>query len=172
MRKLTISTLMVACAALASTLGQAQATQAGKDAIKPPVERLCAGTSNQAEHEHYAKRLAERLKLTDAQKAAFKTFQDARIKSLADAKAVLCAKQPDLSSFESRLVFSQTFLEARLEALKAENPLLIAFYKSLDPQQQAEFDEMRADRTASDGGNGHGRSPHRRHHHHHHRHHQ
>ena len=125
MPTLKFSVLMYTCLALASTFGQAQAASDGKDAVKPPVERLCADTSNQAEHEKYAQRLAEHLKLTDAQKAAFKAFQDARIKSLADSKAALCAKPPDLSSFESRLVFSQTFLETRLAALKADRKSVV-----------------------------------------------
>jgi hypothetical protein len=55
----------------------------------------------------------------------------------------LCASKPDLSSFEGRLVFHQAFLEDRLEAVKAENPKLIAFYKSLDADQKAKFDRFR-----------------------------
>jgi hypothetical protein len=92
-------------------------------------------------------RLADHLKLNDAQKTAYNEFKAARLKSLEDSKAKLCAKEPDLSSFEERLVFSQTFLEARLDALKAENPKLIAFYNSLDAKQKATFDKFRA-RTA------------------------
>jgi hypothetical protein len=87
--------------------------------------------------------LTELLDLNDAQKAAFKEFHEARRKSLEDAKATLCANKPDLSSFEARLVFGQTFLEARLTALKAENPKLIAFYNSLDAHQKEKFDRFR-----------------------------
>ncbi len=92
-------------------------------------------------------RLADHLNLNDAQKAAYNEFKEARLKSLDDSRAKLCAKEPDLSSFEERLVFTQSFLEARLDALKAENPKLIAFYNSLDAKQKKKFDKFRA-RTA------------------------
>ncbi|MGA9092061.1 MAG: Spy/CpxP family protein refolding chaperone, partial [Bradyrhizobium sp.] len=92
-------------------------------------------------------RLASYLDLNDAQKAAYNEFKEARLKSLADSKTKLCAKEPDLSSFEERLNFSQNFLEARLDALKSENPKLIAFYNSLDAKQKKKFDKFRA-RTA------------------------
>ncbi len=55
----------------------------------------------------------------------------------------LCATKPDLSTFEGRLGFHQSFLEDRLEAVKAENPKLIAFYKSLDAEQKAKFYKFR-----------------------------
>ena len=54
----------------------------------------------------------------------------------------LC-QQPDLTSFEGRLAFSQAFVETRLAALKAENPKLIAFYNSLDAKQKEKFDRFR-----------------------------
>ena len=41
-------------------------------------------------------------------------------------------------------MFTQSFLEARLDALKAENPKLIAFYNSLDDKQKHRFDRFRA----------------------------
>jgi hypothetical protein len=41
--------------------------------------------------------------------------------------AALCASKPDLFSFKARLAFGQSFLEARLAALKAQNPKLVAF---------------------------------------------
>jgi len=79
----------------------------------------------------------------DAQKSAFKQFHKASRKSIEDAKVTLCANKPDLSSFEARLNFGQTFLEARLTALKTENPKLIAFYNSLDAEQKEKFDRFR-----------------------------
>jgi DNA gyrase/topoisomerase IV subunit B len=66
-------------------------------------------------------------------------FHEARRKSLEDSKAAFCASKPDLSSFEARLAFSEAFLEARLAALKAENPKLIAFSNSLDAKQKEKF---------------------------------
>jgi len=48
-------------------------------------------------------------------------------KPLKTATTHLCATKPDLSSFEGRLGFHQAYLEDRLEAVKSENPKLIAF---------------------------------------------
>jgi hypothetical protein len=42
-------------------------------------------------------------------------------------------------AFPASLAFA-TFLEARLTALKAENPKLIAFYNNLDTRQKDRFD--------------------------------
>src|ERR1700733_7845130 len=130
MRKLNVTTLILVSAAFGATLGQANAAQYGPR--RAPFERLCAEQGGPSHHAELADRLAEHLDLNDAQKAAFKEFHEARKKSIEDSKASLCANKPDLSSFEARLIFAQTFLEARLTALKAENPKLIAFYNSLD----------------------------------------
>ncbi|MGD0850772.1 MAG: Spy/CpxP family protein refolding chaperone [Bradyrhizobium sp.] len=140
MRKPNFSIVIVAAAAFAVTLGPA-AAQAGPG--HAPFERLCAERGGPTHHPELADRLAEHLDLNDAQKAAFKEFHEERRKSLEAAKATLCANKPDLSSFEARLVFGQNFLEARLNALKAENPKLIAFYNSLDARQKAKFDRFR-----------------------------
>jgi hypothetical protein len=141
MRKLNVSVLIVASAAFAATLGQVEAAQYGPR--HAPFERICAERGGPTHRPEMANLLAEHLDLNDAQKAAFKEFHDARKKSLEDAKAALCANKPDLTSFEARLVFGQSLLEARLTALKAENPLLIAFYNSLDARQKAKFDRFR-----------------------------
>ena len=90
-----------------------------------------------------AERLALHLNLTDVQKAAYQEFVDARTKAVDDAKVTLCATKPDLSTFESRLTFHQHMLEARLAALKVENPKLLAFYSSLDASQKEKFDQFR-----------------------------
>jgi hypothetical protein len=140
MQKLKVLALIVACVAFASTLAQAQAAQDGN---KAPFERLCSERGQPSHEGKFAEWLAERLNLNGAQKAAFKDFQDARAKALADSKTKLCTNKPDLSSFEARLVFGQTFHEARLEALKLENPKLIAFYNSLDDRQKKRFDKIR-----------------------------
>jgi hypothetical protein len=140
MRKLTVSALIVACAAFAAPLAQAQAAQDGNETM---FDRLCSDKTQPSHEGKFADWLAERLHLTDTQKAAFQDFQATRAKALADSKTTLCASKPDLSTFEGRLVFGQTFHEARLEALKLENPKLIAFYKSLDARQQKKFDEIR-----------------------------
>jgi hypothetical protein len=140
MRKLKVSVLIVAAAALAATLGQAAAQDGPRRA---PFERLCAEKGGPTHHPEMADRIAEYLDLNDAQKAAFKEFHEARRKSLEDSKATLCASKPDLTSFEGRLAFSQAFVEMRLAALKAENPKLIAFYNSLDAKQKEKFDRFR-----------------------------
>jgi LTXXQ motif family protein len=141
MRKLNVSVLIVASAAFAATLGQAAVAQDGPR--HAPFERLCAERGGPSHHPEIADRISEYLDLNDAQKAAFKEFHEERRKSLEDSKAALCASKPDLSSFEARLAFSQAFLEARLAALKAENPKLIAFYNSLDARQKEKFDRFR-----------------------------
>jgi len=145
MRKLSILALVVAVAAGASAFGVAQARERGENGPKSEFERICGPHPDRAARQaKFAKFLAERLNLNDAQKASFKDFQDARVKALETATTRLCATKPDLSSFEGRLGFHQTFLEDRLEAVKLENPKLIAFYKSLDAEQQAKFDKFRA----------------------------
>jgi hypothetical protein len=131
---------MVATAALAVAAGPAAAQDGSRHA---PFERLCAERGGPSHHPEMADRLADYLNLTDAQKAAFKEFHEARKKSIEDSKAALCANKPDLSSFEARLMFGQSFLQARLAALKAENPKLIAFYNSLDAHQKEKFDRFR-----------------------------
>jgi hypothetical protein len=141
MRKLKVSVLIVASAAFAATFGQAVVAQDGPR--RAPYERICAENGGPSHHPEMADRLSEYLDLTDAQKAAFKEFHEARRKSLEDSKAALCASKPDLSSFEGRLAFSQSFVETRLAALKAENPKLIAFYNILDTKQKEKFDRFR-----------------------------
>ena len=141
MRKLKVSVLIIATTAFAATLGQAAVARDRPH--RAPFERLCAEQGGPTHHPEMAGRLSEELDLTDAQKAAFKDFHEARKKSIEDSKAALCANKPDLTSFEGRLAFSQAFVEMRLAALKAENPKLIAFYNSLDAKQKEKFDKFR-----------------------------
>ena len=144
MKYLNVSALVVASAILAAGFGPARAE---KDAGHGSVyDRICSAPTEHGHHHKMAERLAEHLNLTDAQKAAYKEFVDARIKAVEDAKTILCATKPDLSTFESRLTFHQTMLEARLTALKEENPKLLAFYKSLDADQKVKFDKFRSGR--------------------------
>lgn len=114
-------------------------------------ERMCAKSDDASRKDeraqHRADRLAEKLKLTDAQKAAFKDLADTRAKLRADHKAALCAAKPDLSTFDKKLAFRQSRLEAKLADLKVVTPKLLAFYNSLDEHQKAAFSER--------GGRGH-----------------
>jgi Spy/CpxP family protein refolding chaperone len=144
MQYLKVSTLVIASAILAAGFGPAQA--AGKDSGGSVYDRVCAATTEHGHHHKLADRLAKHLSLTDAQKAAYKDFVDARTKAVDDQKTAICASKPDLTTFESRLTFHQTMLEARLAALKEENPKLLAFYKSLDDGQKEKFDNFRGDR--------------------------
>ncbi len=151
MKKVSNSALVVAMAAFTLALGPAQASEHGG---RPgsEVERVCAAHPDQAEHEaKFADRLAEHLHLSDAQKASFKAFQEARAKAVEAASTKLCANKPDLSTFEGRLAFHQAFLEDRLDSVKAENPKLIAFYNSLDAEQKMKFDKLREHMTRKEG---------------------
>jgi len=139
-----VSALVVALAMLAAGFGPARAEKEGSHGSV--YDRVCAAPTEHGHHHKMAKRLAEELNLTDAQKAAYKDFVDARTKAVDDAKTTLCTAKPDLSTFESRLTFHQTMLEARVAALKEENPKLLAFYKSLDADQKEKFDRFRSRR--------------------------
>jgi LTXXQ motif family protein len=142
MKNMKVSALIVAFVAFVAASEQAQAAQDRHHGAL--FEHLCSSPSDASRHHKLGERLAGYLDLNDAQKAAYNEFKEARIKALDDSKAKLCAKEPDLSSFAERLTFSQTFLEGRLDALKAENPKLIAFYNSLDAKQKRKFDKFRA----------------------------
>jgi Spy/CpxP family protein refolding chaperone len=137
-----VSALVIASAILAAGFGPAQAEK-DRGSV---YDRICAAPTEHGHHHKLGERLAKHLNLTDAQKAAYKEFVDARTKAVDDQKASLCSTKPDLSTFESRLTFHQTMLEARLAALKEENPKLLAFYKSLDDGQKEKFDHFRGDR--------------------------
>jgi hypothetical protein len=144
MQYLNVSALVIGSAILAASFGPAHAE---KDGGRGSVyDRICSASTEHGHHHKMAERLAEHLNLTDAQKAAYKEFVDARTKAVDDAKTTLCATKPDLSTFESRLTFHQNMLEARLAALKVENPKLLAFYKSLDADQKEKFDQFRSGR--------------------------
>jgi Spy/CpxP family protein refolding chaperone len=145
MQYLNVSALVVASAILVAGFGPAQAEKDNRGGGSV-YDRICAAPTEHGHHHKMAKRLAEELDLTDAQKAAYKEFVDARTKAVDDQKTALCATKPDLSTFDSRLTFHQNMLEARLAALKEENPKLLAFYKSLDADQKEKFDQFRSDR--------------------------
>jgi hypothetical protein len=139
LNKSSIPALVLAIATVGLAIGPAQAGTS-------EIERVCAPHPDQAEREgRFARGLAEYLRLSDAQKASYQAFQEAREKSVEAATTRLCAKKPDVTTFEGRLVFHQAFLEDRLAAVKAENPSLIAFYNSLDAEQKIKFDRVRKD---------------------------
>jgi hypothetical protein len=166
-----IKFLPLLAAFAAGALSPAMAGEEGHGDHKGWIEHVCAPADKDGEKadraQRHADHVAERLKLTDAQKAAFKDLQDVRAKLHADHKAALCASKPDLSTFEKRFAFKQTMLENRLATLKGEAPKLLAFYNSLDEKQKTAFDEMMKHRRHH---RHHGWDRHGWHHHHHHHH--
>ena len=144
MKFLNVSALVIASAFLAAGFGPARAEKEGSHGSV--YDRMCSAPTEHGHHHKMAKRLAEYLNLTEAQKAAYKEFVDARTKAVDDVKTNLCATKPDLTTFESRLTFHEKMLEARVAALKEENPKLLAFYKSLDEGQKEKFNRFRSRR--------------------------
>ena len=153
MRVLKISALLLACSAGALALAPAYAAPDEHKGPKSRFERMCSDQGKndktsewQAKRAEWqakrAERLAERLKLTDAQKAAYKDLADARAKVRADNKAAICASKPDLSTFEKKLAFREQMMQRRLDGFKATEPKLIAFYNSLDATQKPEFEKI------------------------------
>ncbi len=170
MRLLKISAVALACGVAAYALPPAYAGWGGHGDHKARFEHFCSADNKMDEKiaEHQARRLdhmAERLKLTDAQKSAFKDVQAIRAKAMTDGRAALCAAKPGEMTFEKRLEFRQTRLQARLDTMKVEAPKLVAFYNSLDDKQKAEFDTMRKHRDGGrEEGRGHGEGGWRHHH--------
>jgi Spy/CpxP family protein refolding chaperone len=140
MRKLNVSAAVILSTTFAAFSGAAVAYDGPH---RSSFERVCDERGGPSHRPEMANRLAEYLDLNDTQKAAFKEFHEARRNSIEESKVKICANKSDLSSFEARLNFGQAFLEARLTALKAENPKLVAFYNSLDARQKAKFDRFR-----------------------------
>jgi Spy/CpxP family protein refolding chaperone len=141
---------LIACAVGALSVASAVAQTSPVPDRKAFDKHDFAGADNPAKRED---RIADRLALTDAQKALFKDLRDFHTKQRADREAAFSANKPDLTSFEKQLAFRQTILETQLADLKAEAPRLVAFYNSLDDKQKAEFAELgaRGERGREDG---------------------
>jgi Spy/CpxP family protein refolding chaperone len=146
MRILKISALLLACSLGALALAPAHAESDEKKGLEARIERVCArlGKSDKFNEMQAkrAERIGEALKLTDAQKAAFKSLQDARAKARADQKAAICDSTPDVSTFTKKLAFREAQMQRRLDAFKATTPKLVAFYNSLDEGQKTKFEDM------------------------------
>jgi hypothetical protein len=170
MRVLKISTLMLACASGALALSPVRAQMNEHGGPQARME-MC---SDQDKSEEFAEMQAVmaaiigvRLKLTDAQKAAYKDLQDTRAKARADRIAAFCDSKPDLSSLDKRLAFRGAMLQRRLDMFKAVEPKLLAFYNGLDDKQKQQFEEMRQnmmhqmmEHARGHQGDGEGWSPH------------
>jgi Spy/CpxP family protein refolding chaperone len=137
MKRSVVALFAIACA----TIGAASAN--AQSAAKPDggmLEHFCSGDSAKAPEGHLAETLASRLVLNDAQKAAFKDWQDTRRSARDNMKATVCADKSDAGTLAGRLALHQKFLQARLAAMEVENPKLLAFYDTLDAKQKAIVD--------------------------------
>ena len=147
MRTIKISAVLLACAAGAFAFSPSFAAPDEHGTPQERIEHFCSNNKMGEKIAEFqarrAEHIAERLKLTDAQKAAFKDLHEVRAKAMTDGKAAFCASKPDFSTFEKRLALRQDKLQRRLDELKAEAPKLIAFFNSLDDKQKQVFiDEM------------------------------
>jgi|SRR5579863_763377 len=139
MKRSVVAFFVVACAIFGAASANAQ-SMAKPSSGGGMLEHFCSTDSAKAPEGRLAETLASRLVLNDAQKAAFKDWQDARHSARDNMKAAVCADKPDASTLEGRLELHQKFLQARLEAMEAENPKLLAFYNTLDAKQKAIVD--------------------------------
>jgi hypothetical protein len=150
MRVLKISALLLAC----SLGAPAHAESDEKKGLEARIERVCARLDKSDKFNEMqakrAERIGETLKLTDAQKAAFKSLQEARAKARADQKAAVCDSKPDVSTFTKKLAFREAQMQRRLDAFKATTPKLVAFYNSLDDDQKKKFEDMMRHRMKKD----------------------
>ena len=133
MRPLVIAALALAGFAMAAPPASAQnAWFASK-----MLEGMC---NSKAAPGDDADRVAKRLNLTDAQKAALKDFIDASTASFTSTKSAVCDTKPDLATAPGRLAFHEKLMQAQLDGLKAIEPKLEAFYDTLDDKQKHAFD--------------------------------
>ena len=133
MRAFLVTGLALASLALAAPQAQAQNAWLASRMI----EGMC---NSKAAPGDDSDRLAKRLNLTDAQKAALKDFADASAASFTSTKAAVCGEKPDLATAPGRLAFSEKMMQAQLDGMKAIEPKLQAFYDTLDDKQKKAFD--------------------------------
>ena len=85
-----------------------------------------------------ADRIAELVKLTDAQRAAFDDFKSASVKS---AEVMRNACQADVpETIVGRTEAMEKRMDAMLQAVRATRPALEAFYATLSDEQKARLD--------------------------------
>ncbi len=133
MRSLVLAGLAFASLAMAAPQAQAQSAWLASRMI----EGMC---NSKAAPGDDSDRLAKRLNLTDAQKAALKDFVDASAASFTSTKTAVCDTKPDLATSPGRLAFNEKVMQAQLDGLKAIEPKLQAFYDTLDDKQKHAFD--------------------------------
>ena len=133
MRSLALAALALAGLAMAAPQAEAQSGWL--------ASRMVQGMCNsKAAPGDDSDRLAKRLNLTDAQKAALKEFMDASAASFTSTKSAVCDTRPDLTTAPGRLAFNEKMMQAQLDGLKAIEPKLQAFYDTLDDKQKKAFD--------------------------------
>jgi Spy/CpxP family protein refolding chaperone len=133
MRSLALAALALAGLAMAAPQAEAQSGWL--------ASRMVQGMCNsKAAPGDDSDRLAKRLNLTDAQKAALKEFMDASAASFTSTKSAVCETKPDLATAPGRFAFNEKVMQAQLDGLKAIEPKLQAFYDTLDDKQKKAFD--------------------------------
>ena len=124
--------IFLAILAFATTPARAQGTWLENRMTR----QICSSEARPANTD----RLAQRLRLTDPQKAALKDLTEASASADASALKSLCEDKPDLSTTMGRMAFNERMAENRLASLRAVEPKLQAFYDSLDARQRKAFD--------------------------------
>jgi hypothetical protein len=98
---------------------------------------LCAAPTEHGHHHKMAKRLAEYLDLTDAQKAAYKEFVDARIKAVDDAKTASQRSRHQLGRTPSDFGCSYVCRRSRARQYEVPDPSVGARALSVGPDPDA-----------------------------------
>lgn len=125
----------------------ALAAQTDPDRDSAALDRICAASPEpdaDARDQNILSTLGTALLLGDDQKAKLRDYRDAQAKAVADARSGLCERKRDLGALQGALDFRKAMAQAQLDALNAASPKLLDFYNSLNPEQRAKFDAMRA----------------------------
>jgi LTXXQ motif family protein len=133
MRSLILAAFALAGFAFAAPQAQAQSAWLASRMIQGMCNSKAAPGDD-------SDKLAKRLNLSDAQKAALKDFVDASAASFASTKSAVCDTKPELTTSPGRLAFNERVMQAQLDGLKAIEPKLQALYDTLDDKQKHAFD--------------------------------
>ena len=135
--------LLLAPAALAAS-GRARLQRRSGECRPRQDLRRSAAPEAEKRDENILNTLGTALLLGEDQKAKLRDYRDAQAKAIADARSSLCARKPDLGALQGALDLRKIMAQAQLDALNAATPKLLDFYNSLNPEQKAKFDDMRA----------------------------
>lgn len=166
MKRITLLTFATAAAlGVAALVNVARATDTPAPAPRPALAASFAAARCADMDAHMAARFAYvevKLKLTDVQKAEFKTLTQT-MKSAAQPMQAMCADRfdPDRSqALPDRMDRMQKMAEARAESLRTTVPAMKAFYASLTLDQQKVADDLLGGMGGGMGGR-HGHHGHR-----------